>query len=99
MNGDDPEVEVATTLTDTSATHIGEALITVLRDDGGPMVQDLLDAGAEVKSATVYADAVYATFTVDEGDYEEVRKVDRTDDDDEGEPNGNGPDPDGRGSL
>jgi hypothetical protein len=79
MTEQDPEVEVATPLSPDSSARLADVICTVLREDGGPIVQDLLDSGASVESASVYSDAIYATFLVDEGDYRQVQVVDRTD--------------------
>lgn len=85
MTGEDPEVEVACPLSNDSSARVADAIQKALRRDGGPIVQDLLDAGAVVEGASVYADAIYATFRVEDDDYRRVRAVDRTDGDDEPE--------------
>jgi hypothetical protein len=82
MTDEDPEVEVACPIGEDSCREVAAAIQDALRRDGGPLVQDLLDAGASVESASVYPDAIYATFVVEDTRYENVRAVDRTDGDD-----------------
>lgn len=84
MKRADPEVEVGLPLSNDTKARLADAVQKALRDEGGPIVEDILDAGGVVESATIYADAIYATFVVDEEDYREVLIVDQTEGD--GEP-------------